>query len=228
MARARLPFFLTRLVLAALAATGLVLTGPGAAHASQTAEIPAPAPGGISASVRFHGAVVPQPYDPDPSAYYGDRACVLRYHEYWPTRGCGGFSLGVTLHGVRESEGFKAGLWSTDPTFRATADTARTFRCVRPDGGSDHGDDVVVRTQQTELSAFSYYTGADYIISQHRREPGDFGPSFYANFPAETITCPPGTTASQYGLKVSNLRVSIDDANVFGRTTWAHAGPFYA
>lgn len=64
---------LTRLALALVAGAGLVLTGPGAAHASQTVEVPAPGAGVISATFDFHGAVVPQPYDPDPGAFTGDR-----------------------------------------------------------------------------------------------------------------------------------------------------------
>jgi hypothetical protein len=35
-------------------------------------------------------------------------------------------------------------------------------------------------------------------------------------------------TPTQYGLKISNVRISIDDPEVFGTTTWAHPGPFYA
>ncbi|MEU9375406.1 hypothetical protein AB0D94_16735 [Streptomyces sp. NPDC048255] len=220
-----LPF---RLLLAFLAGTALVLAGPGAAHASQTVEIPAAAPGGISASVQFYGAVVPQPYDPDPEAYFGDRKCLQIYHDYTPTPGCGGFQLRVTLHDVRSSPGFQAGLWSSDPNFQAHADTARTFRCVRPDGGSDRSHDVVVRTQQTRFSPTYFYTDANYVISSHRSDTADHGPHFYINFPASDISCPAGTTASQYGLKVTDLRISINDTNVFGTTTWAHPGPFYA
>lgn len=219
-----------RPLLALLAGLGLVLAGPGAAHASQTVEVPAPAPGGISATFDFHGAVVPQPYDPDPTqANPGPRQCRLRYHQYHPTPGCGGFMLSVVLHGVRGSAGYQAGLWSTDYRFRARADTARTFRCVRPDGSSDHGDDVVVRTSGTELGSVYYLADAGYVISRHREAPDrEFGPQFYLNFPAESIACPAGTTATQYGLKVTNLTVAIDDDNVFGRTAWVHPGALYA
>ncbi|MCX4545168.1 hypothetical protein [Streptomyces sp. NBC_01565] len=219
----------SRLGLALVAGGALVLTGSGAAHATRTVEVPAAVPGGISASVKVHGAVVPQPYDPDPTAYYGPRACVLKYHHYYATEGCGGFSLDVVLHDVQGSPGFKAGLWSTDDRFQAHADTARTFRCVRPDGGSERADDVVVRTVRTALAHNYFYADANRIVSELRKGAADLGPQLYLNFPPEQINCPAGTTASQYGLKITNLKVSINDENdVFGTTTWAYPGAIYA
>ncbi|MCX5195138.1 hypothetical protein OOK31_14715 [Streptomyces sp. NBC_00249] len=220
---------LSRLVLALAAGIGLVMAGPGAAHASQTVEVPAPSTSVVSLSAYFHGAIVPRTYDPDPSAYYGDRRCLLKYHEYLPTEGCGGFRLDVTLHNVRNSPGYQAGLGSTDYRFRASADTARTFRCVRQDGGSDRKDDVVVRTVGTALAPVYFYAESGYILHQFREFPdSDYGPQFYLNFPPEQINCPAGTKASQYGLKVTNLTVAIDDDNVFGRTAWVHPGALYA
>ncbi|MFJ8207920.1 hypothetical protein [Streptomyces sp. NPDC096033] len=220
---------LARLGLALAAAAGLVMAGPGAAHASQTIDVPAPATTVVSLTARFHGAVVPQPYDPDPAAYYGPRRCLLKYHEYQATEGCGGFLLSTVLHDVRRTPGYLAGLGSTDYRFHARADTARTFRCVRPDGGFDHKDDVVVRTRATELAPVYFYAESGYILSRHREYPAEeFGPQFYLNFPAEKIDCPAGTAPSQFGLKVTNLTVAIDDDNVFGHTAWVYPGPLYA
>lgn len=81
-----------RLIVALLAGFALVLTGTGAAHATTTVEIPAGTQGGVSATVKFYGTVVPQPYNPDPTAYFGDRKCQLIYHDYDPTAGCGASS----------------------------------------------------------------------------------------------------------------------------------------
>ncbi|MGP4042969.1 hypothetical protein [Streptomyces sp. 2A115] len=221
------PRGLSRLAVALLAGFVLVLTGPGAAHASTTVEVPAAAEGGISATVKFYGAKVPQPYNPDPAAHFGDRKCQLVYHDYDPTPGCGGFKLSVILHNVRDQPGYLAGLGTTDSNFRAYADTARTFGCLRPDGSFDHGTSFVVRTQQQALSATYYYTQSSYILYAHQQYAGDHGPHFYVNFPAVEVNCPTGMTATQYGLKVSNVSVSIDDENVFGKSTWSTPGPFY-
>ncbi|MFG2295937.1 hypothetical protein [Streptomyces sp. NPDC048603] len=224
-----MPAVLTRLLLAFLAGAALVLAGPGAAHASQTVEIPAAEPGGISVTARFHSAVVPQAYDPDPTAAYGPRQCQLRYHEYYGTPGCGGFQIGFTLHDLRSRPGYQAGLWAEDRNFDAFADTARTFRCVRPDGGFDPAHNLVVRTSQTPLSATYYMTDSNWVISQHRAYPDqEFGPHFYVNFAPVEVSCPAGTTPTQYGLKVTNLRLTIDDPAVYGHLGWTHPGPFYA
>ncbi|GHH85802.1 hypothetical protein GCM10017771_20320 [Streptomyces capitiformicae] len=220
---------LARPTVALLAGAGLVLAGPGAARASDTVEIPASTEGGISATVEFRRAVVPQPYNPDPNASSGDRQCQLRYHQYWATPGCGGFELGVRLHNVRSQPGYLAGLSSAGGYFTAYADTARTFGCLRPDGSFDHNTSFVVRTEQQPLSPVYYEPDSNWLLGQFRTYPDrDFGPPFFVNFPAVEVSCPEGTTATQYGLKVTNVKVAINDPNVFGSTTWSTPGPFYA
>ncbi|CAM5263503.1 hypothetical protein SALBM311S_13042 [Streptomyces alboniger] len=63
---------------------------------------------------------------------------------------------------------------------------------------------------------------------EHRENPTrDVGPHFYMNFPAVTVNCPTGMTPAQYGLKVSDVKVTIADDNVFGHSTWSTPGPFY-
>ncbi|CAM5737885.1 hypothetical protein SALBM311S_03742 [Streptomyces alboniger] len=219
---------LPRLTIALLAATGLALSGPGTAQATTTADIPAPTADGVSATVKFYGTVVPKPYNPDPDAPFGDRKCLNTYHDYDPTPGCGGFKLGVTLHNVRNQPGYIAGLNSTDNRFNAYADTARTFGCLRPDGTFDHGTSFVVRTEQQELMSTYYYPDANWVLQEHRENPTrDVGPHFYMNFPAVTVNCPTGMTPAQYGLKVSDVKVTIADDNVFGHSTWSTPGPFY-
>jgi hypothetical protein len=214
---------------ALLAGAVLVLTGPGAAQATTTAEVPAATDGGISATVTFYGAKVPQPYTPDPDAAFGDHKCQLIYHDYEPTPGCGGFKLSVTLHDVRSRPGYQAGLSSTDHWFRAYADTARTFGCLRADGTFDHSTSFVVRTEQQRLPGVYYEDQADWILGRLRSDPDrDTGPYFFVNFPAVQVNCPDGMTPTQYGLKVTNVNVTIQDANVFGDTAWSAPGPFYA
>ncbi|MER5211878.1 hypothetical protein ABT063_15175 [Streptomyces sp. NPDC002838] len=218
-----------RLTIALLAGAGLILAGPGAAQATTTVAIPAPTAGGVSATVKFYGTVVPRHYNPDPTAYFGDRKCQNTYHDYDPTPGCGGFKLGVSLHNVRTQPGFAAGLYSTDYWFKAYADTARTFGCLRPDGSFDHSTGFVVRTEQQSLTRTYYYAEANWVISEQRRYTDqDTGPHFYMNFPAVEVNCPQGMTPTQRGLKVTNVRISIADDNVFGHTTWSTPGPFYA
>ncbi|WP_411149540.1 hypothetical protein [Streptomyces sp. A30] len=219
---------LSRLTIALLAATGLALSGPGTAQATTTTDIPAPTAGGVSATVKFYDTVVPRPYNPDPTAYFGDRKCLNTYHDYDATPGCGGFKLGITLHNVRNQPGYLADLGSTDYWFKAYADTARTFGCLRPDGTFDHGTSFVVRTQQQELLRTYYYAEANWVLYEHRQYPTrDAGPHFYMNFPAETVDCPEGMTPTQYGLKVTNVKITIADDNVFGHSTWSAAGPYY-
>ncbi|MFD5627673.1 hypothetical protein [Streptomyces sp. NPDC127072] len=217
-----------RLVLALLAGAVLVLSGPGSARATTTVDIPAPTEGGISATVKFYGAVVPRPYNPDPTAYFGDRKCLTVYHDYNATPGCGGFKLDVILHNVREQPGYLAGLSSVGGRFAAYADTARTFGCLRADGTFDHGTSFVVRTEQQPLLDNYFFTESNYILDWDRNHADDEGPRFYVNYAPVQVTCPDGMTPAQYGLKVTDVTVSIDDPNVFGRTTWTTPGPFYA
>jgi hypothetical protein len=229
MGKMREPRVLGRLALALLAGAVLVLAGPGAAQATTSVEIPAPTAGGISATVKFFGAVVPQPYDPDPNAAFGDRNCQLIYHDFDPTPGRGGFKLGVTLHNVRNQPGYLAGLSSTGGYFRAYADAARTFGSLRSDGTFDHSTSFVVRTEQTPLSGVYYEPDSNWLLDQFARYTDrDFGPPFFLNCPAVQVNCPDGMTPTQYGLKVTDVNISIDDANVFGTTTWSAPGPFYA
>lgn len=219
---------LARLTIALLAATGLALSGAGTAQASVTTEIPAPTADGVSATVKFHGAVVPKHYNPDPNAAFGDRKCQNIYHDYSPTPGCGGFELAVELHNVRTQPGFIAGLPSTDYYFDAYADTARTFGCLRPDGTFDHSTGFVVRTEQQPLKHVYYTTQTSWVLSEQTKYPDqDRGPYFYMNFPAVEVNCAEGMTPTQYGLKVTNLKVTVEDDNVFGHTTWSTPGPFY-
>ncbi|MFF1747957.1 hypothetical protein, partial [Streptomyces mirabilis] len=40
------------------------------------------------------------PYNPDPTAYFGDRKCLVVHHDYDPTPGCGGFKLDLEHSGT--------------------------------------------------------------------------------------------------------------------------------
>ncbi|MBO1336892.1 hypothetical protein [Streptomyces sp. VRA16 Mangrove soil] len=210
------------------AALGLVLGAGGAARATQTVEIPANAPGGVSATVTFERPVVPQPYTPDPTDYWGPNRCLLTYHVYEGTPGCGGFVVDVALHDVRTQPGFLAGV-DESAYFTAKADTERTFGCLRADGTFDWGSAFVVRLDDVDLGAVHYETSAYWVVQTQRADPAnDVGPAFYMNFPAVDFTCPEGQVKWQYGLKVSDLRVSIADSPVFGTQTWRHDGAYYA
>ncbi|MEU9284644.1 hypothetical protein AB0D57_07895 [Streptomyces sp. NPDC048275] len=222
-----MPRVLGRSALALLAGVALVLAGSGAAQATTTVEIPAPTDGGVSATVRLYKQTVPQPYNPDPTAHFGDRKCLVVYHDYEPTPGCGGFKLDVTLHNVRNQPGYLAGLSSLGGRFAAYADTARTFGCLRADGTFDHDTSFVVRTEQQQLLDNYYYPDSNWVLYWNQHYPSDAGPAFYMNFPAVQVSCPEGMTPTQYGLKVSDINISIDDPNVFGTTTWSTPGPFY-
>ncbi|MGW2492026.1 hypothetical protein ACWCV9_33045 [Streptomyces sp. NPDC001606] len=225
----RLRRSLARLTVALLMGAGLVLAGAQGANATASADIPAATEGGVSATVTFHGAVVPQPYRPDPTAAFGDHKCQLIYHDYDPTPGCGGFKLDFTLHNVRSQPGYTAGLSSTDYWFTAYADTARTFGCLRPDGTFDHDTAFVARTEHQQLTRVYYLTEANWVLSALRSDTTrDTGPYFFMNFPAVQVACPDGMTPTQYGLKVTNISLTIADDNVFGHTTWSTPGPFYA
>ncbi|MQS35454.1 hypothetical protein [Streptomyces katsurahamanus] len=228
---------LARPAVALLAGAALALSTPGAAHATTTYEIPAPTSAGISATVRIHDAVVPQPYDPDPSAVVGPRRCGLLYHEYVGTAGCGGFELSVTLHNVRSQPGFAESgpIYETVPIvgpetyrFHAFADLARTFRCLRPDGTFDPATTLVVRTPQRQLDDVYFYTEVIPVLAQFQRSERDYGPLFYMNFDPVQVNCPSGTTAHQYGLKISNIKITVNTPYIFGGMTWTHPGPYYA
>ncbi|MCC3774435.1 hypothetical protein [Streptomyces sp. UNOB3_S3] len=220
---------LTRALLALLAGTVLVLGGTAPAHATQRDSAPAATPGGIDETIVFgRKTVVPRPYTPDPTTGIGPNACLLKYHEYDPTPGCGGFTLDVTLHNVRSQPGYLAGKWGNGNWFKATADTARTFGCRTADGTFDWSTAFVVRTERTPLQSWYYYADPGWITHMFRGNPGqDFGPQFAMNFPAVKVDCAPGTTPVQYGLKVTNLDIAIEGSDVYGTTTWHHDGPFY-
>lgn len=96
-------------------------------------------------------------------------------------------------------------------------------------GGFDHDTSFVVRTEQQPLSPAYYEPDSNWLLRQFRTCPDrHFGPPFFVNFPAVEVSCPEGMTATQYGPKVTNVKVTIDDPNVFGSTTWSTPGPFYA
>jgi len=228
MGKLRTAGVLGRPALALLAGAVLVLSGPGAAQATTSVEIPAATDGGISATVTFAKGTVPQPYNPDPTAHFGDRKCLVVYHDYEPTPGCGGFKIDVALHHVRSQPGYLAGLSSVGGRFTAYADTARTFGCLTADGTFDHSTSFVVHTEQQQLLDNYCYPDSNWILYWDRTYSGDEGPRFYVNFPAVQVHCPDGMTPTQYGLKVTNVTIGIDDANVFGTTTWNAPGPFYA
>ncbi|MDX3852326.1 hypothetical protein [Streptomyces sp. AK02-01A] len=215
-----------RLLVALMAGAGLVLAAPSAAHANEIAEIPANSPGGISVTLSFGGAVVPQPYTPDPSAYWGPDKCLLIYHDYVPTPGCGGFTFNAKLHNVQAQPGYIEGLSGGD--FEAYADTARTFGCLDGDGVFQWDTSFVVRTERTPLSDVYYTAGMDYILQQFRTgKTLDQGPYYFLNFEAVEFGCAEGTTPTQFGLMVTNLRLDAVDSPVFGDQTWTAAGPFY-
>ncbi|WP_199553067.1 hypothetical protein [Streptomyces sp. N35] len=193
-----------------------------------TVEVRAEEPGGLALTLKHEG-LVPRPvYDPDPGAISGPRQCGLIYHHYYPTSGCGGFTVSATLHGVRELPGYIAGNYGSGG-FDAYADTARTFGCTAADGSFDWGSSFVVRTTQTTLSHVYYQGGANWVVGAHRSDPTrEFGPYFFLNFAPVDFTCPEGRSKVQYGLKVSNITISTPEENdVFGKMTWRAEGPFY-
>jgi hypothetical protein len=219
---------LRKLLVVLLAGVGLVLAGPQAAYAYGPVEIPANTPGGISATFTFGGAVVPHPYTPQiPASVYGPNKCLLMYHQYYPTPGCGGFTFDVALHHVREQPGFADA--PLGGRFAAYADTERTFGCVDSAGAFLWDTSFVVRTEETTLDGVYYLAGADYLLGWFRgTESGDFGPPFFLNFEPVEFSCATGTTPTQYGLKVTDLRLSAIDSPFFGTQSWTAAGPFYA
>ncbi|NGO81552.1 hypothetical protein G6045_38735 [Streptomyces sp. YC504] len=220
---------MVRGLLAAAAALGLVFGAGGPAQAQPVlVEVVADEPGGLSMTVEHEG-LVPRPvYDPVADSAEGPRKCQLRYHEYYPTDGCGGFTVRTTLHGVRDLPGYLAGNLGDDG-FSAAADTARTFGCTAADGSFDWSTSFVVRTTQQPLSWVYYHGDAGWVVSAHRSDPTrEFGPGFFLNFEAVDFTCPEGRSRVQYGLKVSNITVSTPETNdVFGKMTWRAEGPFY-
>ncbi|MFI1868847.1 hypothetical protein [Streptomyces jumonjinensis] len=226
----------SRLLVSLTAGFGLLLSAPGAARAETSYEIPAPTEGGVGMTATYYKAVVPQHYNPDPTAYFGPRKCLNTYHDYEPTPGCGGFKLKLDLHNVRNQPGFDLPPWLSgakaprnlpDNRFRAWADISRTFGCLRPDGSFEPGTKFVVRQTQQPLEADYVYNDAGYVLSMFRQGMEQYA-GFYMPFQPVEVNCPAGTTPSQYGLKVSNLKVHVNASEVFGNTTWTHPGVFYA
>ncbi|MER7049255.1 hypothetical protein [Streptomyces jumonjinensis] len=227
---------LARSALALLAGAAFALSAPGTARAVAEYPVPAPTPDGISATLKLYWAIVPQPYDPDPTAAVGERRCELRYHEYGATEGCGGFQLDVYLHNVRNQPHFsptgdlipQVPISGEAHDFRAVADMARTFHCLRPDGGYDPADSLVVRQIQEPVYKSFYYADATAVYRNFLSPGSDLGPKFHMNFPPVQVNCPPGTQAHQYGLKVSNIKITVNSPHFFGSRSWSHPGPYYA
>lgn len=125
--------------------------------------------------------------------------------------------------------GRPAGLSGTGGYFRAQADTARTLGCLRSDGTFDRSTSFVVRTEQTPLSGVYCEPDSNWLLGQFARCPDrDVGPPFFLNYRAVQVNWADDMTPTQYGLKVTNVNISIDDAHVFGTTTWSAPAPCYA
>ncbi|WP_128377136.1 hypothetical protein [Streptomyces cavernae] len=219
--------FFARLAVALTAGAALAMTGPGAAHADSIVEIPAPTEGGVSVTVDFHDAVVPQPYTPDQHApYWEPTSCQLYFRDFRGSYGCGGFRLGITLNNVRNQPGYLAGLNGAGE-FAAHADTSRTFGCQRPDGSFDESTSFVVNETQRRLSWVYPEGSVSQMIYSSRQNPAQkLTRNWYVNFwDIVEVNCPEGMTPTQTRLEISNLNISIEDPQIFGTTTWNHAGP---
>jgi len=215
-----------RCLVLALAGIAALVLGQATAYAWYTDYIPASTPGGIGASMTFTAAMPTEPYAPSPTAFEGPYTCILLYHQYFGTPGCGGFSVDVTFDNVQAQPGYIAGT-ADETVFYAYADTARTFGCRTADGDFDWNTAFVVRTTDTQLSAVYVTTQAGYLAYLLRAGGPDNGPDFYVNFAPVPVSCPTGETPSQFGLKVSNLSITIADSPVYGTQTWTYPGPFY-
>ncbi|MGX2993041.1 hypothetical protein JNUCC64_01900 [Streptomyces sp. JNUCC 64] len=225
----RLPAAPLRALTVLLAALALVLAVPAPAGATALYEVPAAREGGVALTVRLHSASVPRPYQPDPTASEGPRKCVLRYHEYYGTQGCGGFQVNVLLRGLRAQPGYPAAVRDgVQGRFAAYADVARTFGCADAGGVIDPATKTVVRETQRRLDEVYFSADVGYVVESHAKGSGDFGPQFYVNFAPVRVDCPSGTTATQYGLKVSNLTVHAPAPALFRDPVWTHPGPYYA
>ena len=210
----------------ALAGLAALVLGTATAYACYTEYIPAGTPGGIGASMTFTATMPTEPYAPSATDISGPYTCTLLYHQYFGTPGCGGFSVDVTFDNVQAQPGYIAGA-SDETVFTASADTARTFGCRTADGDFDWNTAFVVSTTDTQLSAVYQTTQAGYLLYLLREEGGNDGPSFYVNFAPVPVSCPAGETPSQFGLKVSNLTITIVDSPVYGSQNWTYPGPFY-
>lgn len=215
-----------RSVVLALVGISALVLGQATAYAWYTEYIPAGTPGGIGASMTFSAVMPTEPYAPSSTDISGPHTCVLLYHQYFGTPGCGGFSVDVTFDNVQAQPGFIAG--TDDPTyFSAFADTARTFGCRTARGHFDWHTAFVVTSKHTALSDVYATAQAAYLLYLLRSGVANDGPSFYVNFAPVTVTCPAGETAAQFGLKVTNLSITIAGSPVYGSQTWTYPGPFY-
>ncbi|MFH8404817.1 hypothetical protein ACH4FX_08575 [Streptomyces sp. NPDC018019] len=233
----------SRGLVAVLVGAGLTLGGSVAAQAGGTggarsaAEAGAAAGGGNAGKVTtppvpgmaadLFKAIVPNPYRPDPTAYFGPHKCNLYIKDYWPTPGCGGFSFSAKLSGVRDQPAFQQGV-AEDGWFSATADVTRTYGCTGRDGVFDRATAFDVTSKGERLGAVYREADWSFLLSHYRSTPsGDFGPQFFANFKPVEVGCAPGATPTQHGLTVTDLKVSFDHASkILGdHRTW-HFGTY--
>ncbi|KUO14683.1 hypothetical protein [Streptomyces dysideae] len=142
-----------RLLVTLFAGTALVFAGPAVAQAVGQGSDAAEDVPRVEMEVREFNAIVPQPYTPDPNAYFGPYKCQLYIRDCWPTAGCGGFSIYTKLSHVREQPGYTEGV-EDNSHFQATVETSRTFGCMDENGVFDRSTAFEVE-EQRRMS--SYY-----------------------------------------------------------------------
>lgn len=215
---------------ALMGATMLLTAAPGAtaeeAPAGERAEVPP-----VGMSVKEFTAIVPQPYTPDPDAHSGPDKCKLYIKDYWPTAGCGGFSLYFQLHNVRDQPAYLEGVEESEPLhFRGTVDVTRTFGCRDANGDFDEDTAFEVTHKDRKLSPVYYETNWSTIILKYFRtieDRDDFGPRTFANFPPVDVDCAEGMEPTQKDLSVTNIRVTMEDSAILGDREWTF-DPLYA
>jgi len=214
---------------AGLSGVVLVLCLATPAQAHYVENTPAPVPGGVSETTTVTAQRAVNPYAPETSVPYGPNYCVLGYHEFNPTPGCGGFAVNVVLHDVSSQPGFVAGNYDSG-YFEAYADAARTFGCTSAAGVFDWSTAFVVRDTGIHLFPVYNETYRSYLWYVLRFNGGtDTGPKFFWNFLPVDFFCPVGTAKTQFGLKVMNLVITNIGSDVItAPTMWTHAGPYYA
>ncbi|TPQ23758.1 hypothetical protein [Streptomyces sporangiiformans] len=204
----------------------LVFAGPAVAQAASQGSNAAEDDPRVEMEVELFNAIVPQPYTPDPDAYFGPYKCQLYVRDYWPTAGCGGFSIYTKLSHVREQPGYIEGL-EDNSYFRATVETSRTFGCMYENGVFDW-DTAFKVEEQRRMSSYYYTPMTGYLLYQYRTtETNDLGPGFFVNFAPVEVDCAEGMTPTQHDLKVDDVRISVEDSPVFGNRSWEF-GPFTA
>ncbi len=215
-----------RLLGTLLAGMTLVFAGPAVAQAAGQGSDAAEDTPRVEMEVGEFDAIVPQPYTPDPNAYFGPNKCQLYVRDYWPTAGCGGFSIYTKLSHVREQPGYIEGV-EDNSYFRATVETSRTFGCMDENGVFDW-DTAFEVEEQRRMSSFYYTPITAYVLGQYRdTETTDFGPGWFVNFAPVEVDCAEGMIPTQHDLKVDDVRISIEDSPVFGNRSWEF-GPFTA